>query len=344
MYGIDSGFYFDFEQKKWIYGITEYPYKAYNALKLMNRFYNEKLILQDFMIISEGQLDTIIGSVDVFAVSPWSAAPVNTEEEYIAERKTRDPTYDLIYSESIRDSGIPYKPSPLQWAGQTSYYGLFVNSKTRDPEMVCSVIDYLFSDEIRLLNSYVINGVTYEMADGKPRFMSDIRTNANPDGTVDAYDRKAVILKAQLPPDVATYSQYVPIRYGDMELFVSIINGAEDPVVTINGVRADINVVKTRSVILEYTYLKQMRKKHIEIIIDLSGQTGKLDVNAAVYKSDDAPTRLLPENMKKIYHACVKKYESLGDCERVGEYGVFLADVIESFHAAAKRRALPPRL
>lgn len=188
MYGVVNGFYYDVNQDSWIYGLTEYPDKFYDGLALMNKFYTEKLILQDFMTISQEQVAALMGSIDGFAASPWSVAGINAEEQYIAERKAQDPTYDLVFSPSIRAEGVPYRPSPMQWAGQSSWFGIFVNAKTEDPAMICSVLDFLYSDDIKTLNFYGIEGVTFEYENGQPMFLNSITTSANPDGTVDAHD------------------------------------------------------------------------------------------------------------------------------------------------------------
>ena len=145
-----------------------------------------------------------------------------------------------------------------------------------------------------------------------------------------------------MPYDIKTYSQYVPIQYGDLKLYINIINGTGVPEVTINGVHIDQAVENECTVRLNYEILKEMQKQRINITIDFSG--GKRKLMAIIPQSqcaDEAPIHLLPGDLQKIYRTCVDKYDGLNVYERAGEYGVFLLYVIDSFRTAAKRRVLP---
>lgn len=82
-------------------------------------------------------------------------------------------------------------PTPVQNAGDTVYVGLntcgtgagnytVISTDTKYPELCVKWCNYLYTEEGRLLANYGIEGETYEMVDGQPRFTEYI--TSNPDG------------------------------------------------------------------------------------------------------------------------------------------------------------------
>ena len=68
-------------------------------------------------------------------------------------------------------------------------WGHIVNSKSEHIDEIIALLDWGLSPEAELLFNWGVEGVTYEMgADGKPRFLDQVKTFDNPDGTFEPLD------------------------------------------------------------------------------------------------------------------------------------------------------------
>ncbi len=63
---------------------------------------------------------------------------------------------------------------------RVSKFGIFMSANCKEQEAAARVMDYLYSEEGTMLNNFGIEGVSYEMVDGKPVY-TELLTN-NPDG------------------------------------------------------------------------------------------------------------------------------------------------------------------
>jgi putative aldouronate transport system substrate-binding protein len=67
---------------------------------------------------------------------------------------------------------------------QINYWGNVSNSQTEYPELVCTVLDWMFSEEATELFNWGVEGVTFQFnADGEREYLPDFITGANPTGT-----------------------------------------------------------------------------------------------------------------------------------------------------------------
>ena len=67
---------------------------------------------------------------------------------------------------------------------QIPYWGTVTNSQTDNPELVCAILDWLYSPEATELFNWGVEGVTFRKnADGSKEYLPDFITGTNPGGT-----------------------------------------------------------------------------------------------------------------------------------------------------------------
>lgn len=170
-YGITNEFYLD-ESGQVQYGPIQPEYKEY--LTTMNRWYQEGLIDPDFAsidkkIISSNMLNDKSGVAFGFVGSgmgTWLNAA--TQENY-ALVGCPNP---VLHKGDEGMFSPEYKGKVLITAA--------ITTNAKDIESIIKTFDYLYTDEGRLLKNFGIEGMTYNMVDGKPVY-SDLITH-NPDG------------------------------------------------------------------------------------------------------------------------------------------------------------------
>jgi putative aldouronate transport system substrate-binding protein len=174
-WGMDYGFYV--ADGKVHYGAAEPAYKEY--LTLMNRWYKEGLIDQDFIGREYGQvrgmiLDNRIGSF-------WGR--LNSEMGGLSGLAAKDkhPTFELI--------GGPW---PVHKKGDTSYHmndgggnefpgnGAAITTKCKDPVIAMKWLNFWWTEPGHNLANFGIEGQTYNWVDGFPTYTDLIMKN--PDG------------------------------------------------------------------------------------------------------------------------------------------------------------------
>ena len=157
---------------KVIYGFAEPGFKDY--LALMNDWYNK------------GYIDASFAS---------TAADNNFYAEYLTTGKAGaiDVTYHDILPlyNSLLEEGqsVVATETPRMTADQQLHTGQYewrvagsktgLNAKIQNPELAIKWWDYCYSDEAALLFNWGIEGVSYEMVDGKPRFLDSLVNNAD---------------------------------------------------------------------------------------------------------------------------------------------------------------------
>ena len=153
-----------------IYGFVQPGFKDY--LTLMNDWYNK------------GYIDPSFAS---------TAADSNFYAEYLTTGKSGAidvtyhdilPVYNTILGEGKSVDAINH---PRMEEGQQLHVGQYefrvaanrtgITSKCKDPELAIKWWDYVYSDEAALLFNWGIEGVTYEMVDGEPRFLDTMVNN-----------------------------------------------------------------------------------------------------------------------------------------------------------------------
>jgi putative aldouronate transport system substrate-binding protein len=179
-FGVGSGMYLDGDTIK--YGPLEEGYKEY--LETMAQWYSEGIIYQDFAFYGDQlafrDMDMIgSGAVACFYSETGDMASFgdfSDDEDFLLTAMAPVAKEDgaTIYM----SDKVPSRADDVRWA---------ITTGCEDPELLISLVDYLYSDEGALLCNYGIQGETFEYdEDGVPHF-SDLINN-NPD-----YDYRTAI-------------------------------------------------------------------------------------------------------------------------------------------------------
>lgn len=147
-------------------------YREY--LVMLNQWYSEGLINPDFLSVSS----------------------VFTPDTSLIASSASGAWYDIytlmpMHEELVSGMKLSPVPTPVKSAGDTVYVGLnicgtgagnytVISQDTEYPELCVQWMNYLYSEEGSLLAEYGVEGETYTMVDGQPRYTEYI-TN-NPDG------------------------------------------------------------------------------------------------------------------------------------------------------------------
>jgi len=167
-FGITSGFFKDQDTIK--YGPFESAYKDF--LTVMNRWYKNGLIDQDYVTVDGQLMDAKVTGSQVGAFVGWLGGNLGRYTNLMADKGT-----------SFKLSGTPF-PSLIQ--GGTSlanhdpiFYGqgAAISATAKDPEKIVKWLDYAYGEEGHLLYNFGIEGESYTIVDGKPTFTDLIMKN-----------------------------------------------------------------------------------------------------------------------------------------------------------------------
>lgn len=171
-FGVMGSFYLN--EGKVVYGYLEPGYKDY--LRTMRRWYAEGLIDRDFALIDGVTVDQKMQSGASGATIGW---------QFYIEK------YNLGVSASDAKPNFVAAPYPTLTKGAKPEFGQLDNAYAGTSSAAISAgsanieaamrwLDYAYTEEGSMLNTYGIEGVTYTMEDGKPVF-TELVVN-NPDG------------------------------------------------------------------------------------------------------------------------------------------------------------------
>lgn len=171
-FGVMGNFYVN--DGKVTYGYLEPAYKEY--LKTMSEWYKEGLIDKDFASIDAATVDKKMTSAVSGATFGWQFYI----EKYNATAQTTDPKANYVaapYPTLTKGTKPEFGQLDNAYAG-TSSAAISANSKNIEAAM--RWLDYAYSEEGSLLNTFGIEGVTYALQDGKPVY-TDLVVK-NPEG------------------------------------------------------------------------------------------------------------------------------------------------------------------
>lgn len=161
-----TGFYYDFNEEKWNYGASEDV--MLEVIKFHKKMVEEKLMPSDFMTISDSAWKELITTDRGFIMPEYQ-----TRIDFFNPLgRTTNPDYDL-------QAMIP----PVAMEGGVAK----MNRYTIDPNgmLMCNTgsedrianaakfIDWFYTDEAKELVSWGKEGETFEIVDGKKRFITD---------------------------------------------------------------------------------------------------------------------------------------------------------------------------
>lgn len=169
-FGVGSGMYVEDGVMK--YGPLEEGFKEY--LQTMAQWFSEDLIYHDFAFYGEQ-----LAFRDNGMIGAGQVACFYSETGDMASFGSFSDDPDLLMTAmapvSMEKDGTiymtdkaPSRADDLRWA---------VTTGCENPELLISMIDYLYSPEGALLCNYGIEGETFEYVDGAPRFSDMINNN-----------------------------------------------------------------------------------------------------------------------------------------------------------------------
>ncbi|MCI3920765.1 extracellular solute-binding protein [Paenibacillus sp. TRM 82003] len=161
-YGVMGNFYVENGRVK--YGYMEPGYRSY--LETMSRWYREGLIDPDFAVLDLETVDQKLTTGFSGATFGWQAYI----EKYRFATAGSDPTARYVaapYPASAKGRTPKFGQLDNAYAGTSS---AAIKATTKHLEAAVRWLDYGYSEEGSLLNTYGIEGVTYTMEDGKPKY------------------------------------------------------------------------------------------------------------------------------------------------------------------------------
>ncbi|MDF2926819.1 MAG: extracellular solute-binding protein [Paenibacillaceae bacterium] len=167
-YRTSDGFYLD-DNGQVKYGPAQPQFK--DALTLFNRWYKDGLIDKDFALTDTKTLTSKIVSGQAGATVNLLSGGLQT---YLDAMAGKDPKFNMV--------GTPY---PTLKKGETPFVGQYdfpivpgrgaaITADAKNPELAVKWLDYAYSTEGSRLFNFGIEGVSYELKNGKPAFTDKI--------------------------------------------------------------------------------------------------------------------------------------------------------------------------
>ena len=150
-------------------GVLEPGFRSY--LELVKQWYDEGLIYPDFVGTDRGDLSGLFDGSYAVTVKPPEIVAV--AEMVIGTSMVAIPMPRETAGEALHVCGNATSclMDPNAWS---------INARAQQPELLLSLIDYMFSEEGYYLMNYGEEGVSYHMVDGEPQFTDLVLQN--PDG------------------------------------------------------------------------------------------------------------------------------------------------------------------
>lgn len=170
------GTMYDFFQNdgKVVYGPVMPGFKDF--LEEMNKWYQEGLIDTNYLTADKNARDAAISSGQAGAV--WAAVGGGIGK-FMDAVTPENPEFELVGAPTpvLKKGDRPMVGFKAQKANNN---GLAISTNCKNVELAMKFLDYGYSEEGNMLYNYGIEGVSYEMVDGKPVYTDLIMKN--PDG------------------------------------------------------------------------------------------------------------------------------------------------------------------
>ena len=203
-YGVGDSYYVDNGQIK--YGPAEPGYKEF--VLQMKKWYDDGLLDPDFFAQDAKAYEAKITSGQVGA---YFGAVGGAMGKYIPVLQQQDPNIKLAGTKyPVLNKG----DTPMFGQKDFAYYpttSVSVTTKCENVENVVKMLDYGYSEEGHMLYNFGIEGVSYEMVDGYPKY-TELITN-NPDGLSMQHAMSQYMASAYGGPfvqDKRYFEQYMP--------------------------------------------------------------------------------------------------------------------------------------
>ncbi|OJU08981.1 MAG: hypothetical protein BGN88_01890 [Clostridiales bacterium 43-6] len=168
-YGVIKDFYL--EDGKVKYGPIEPGYKEF--LTTFRKWYQEGLINKDIATMDTQLIAKLLTSEKTGTV----IGTTGSLNQWMPSLKKGNPKAELAgVKYPVLNKGEKPKFGHKDWA----YKGLgaaAITTQCKDVELAVKFLDYSYSDEGRMFKNFGVEGVTYQMVDGQPKFTDEIMKN-----------------------------------------------------------------------------------------------------------------------------------------------------------------------
>ncbi len=153
------------------YGPAEPGFKDF--LTQMNKWYQDGILDADYPTNTQTILDEKMTNGESGAVFCYIGSGLG---RYMGVMKDRDPNYELVAAPypAVRKGEAPRF---MEMEGDVVPPFLAITTACSDVDTAVKWIDYLYSDEGRMLLNFGVEGDTYNMVDGKPVYTDKILHN-----------------------------------------------------------------------------------------------------------------------------------------------------------------------
>ncbi len=145
--------------------------KFLEMLKFTNRLYREELLTQENIIMKMDAIKPYVGNGTVFMLFGNTAlGQYGPQMTVLYEDTGGKATYTAVEPVLSSDGSYPWqKTNTLK-----GYTHTFISKSTKIPERVIRLFDYFNTPEVQLMDAYGIDGLHYEMVDGKVKYIDEI--------------------------------------------------------------------------------------------------------------------------------------------------------------------------
>jgi putative aldouronate transport system substrate-binding protein len=167
----DSYSSFYIKDKKIVFGPYEPEYKV--GMSNLAKWYKEGLIDQEIFTRGEKAREVLLANNTGGSTHDWFASTAG----YNTSLKKDNPDLNIIpFAPPASLSGKVVEPG---MRAQLSGQGWAISAKTKDPNVVMKYFDYWWSEEGRRMWNFGIEGDSYTMVDGKPKFTDTVLNQPN---------------------------------------------------------------------------------------------------------------------------------------------------------------------
>ena len=162
-FGIDEDFYVSDDGSEILFGAIDPRMK--DALAYLNRLYTDGLIDQEYLTRDSASIDGLITENRVGMQVAWGIA---VEEAASIQDENAELTVILP---PVGPDGVPKIYSQMPQA-RTNAIAISKDSQVK--EHIMSIWDYVFSEEGDMLMNFGVEGTSYTLADGQPKYTDEI--------------------------------------------------------------------------------------------------------------------------------------------------------------------------
>ncbi|WP_168123156.1 extracellular solute-binding protein [Paenibacillus sp. HB172176] len=158
--GSGYGMTYDDESNQYFYGLNKPEFK--DVLAYLHKLYEEKLLDPDFAINTKENWDQKLSTGKSFFYYDNNSFAVNYNKAL--QENDSNAKFDLIPYLKNSAGDIKGWLYPKGWLVDN----YVISSKTKNPEAIIKMFDWMYGPEGTLTTNFGIEGETYEMVDGKP--------------------------------------------------------------------------------------------------------------------------------------------------------------------------------